>query len=285
MAAWAGGSSNAHQGNSRQGRQQNLQDFPPLQGDGSLSPTSSAKVNRGNPSGTNATSPQGHTKQRDDGSAPEVKQGWEEWEDQDWQTGAGGAAADNRAGNAGGAGAWAGADDDWDAEEGDGFGEDDDWFRPYQPQSLHQGSHYDQQGDTTGEGWVPDSTDPADTPLCPAWAAYASCPRGEECDLIHGDECEVGACCGSYKAGHRYRLQGRQDRSAVAVTSKAYVSELTNGRQCGPGHWLLGARQHAEGVCSSWQAHQHALAPLPCEIHLSLLVAGLQQAVVTPLQP
>jgi hypothetical protein len=50
-----------------------------------------------------------------------------------------------------------------------------------------------------------DLVDPADIPLCPEFERSGGCTAGDECPLVHGDQCEVGrrgcfggtvCCCG-----------------------------------------------------------------------------------------
>ena len=41
------------------------------------------------------------------------------------------------------------------------------------------------------EGWGGDMADPADIPLCSEFSRTGDCSKGDDCPLIHGDECEV----------------------------------------------------------------------------------------------
>lgn len=68
-------------------------------------------------------------------------------------------------------------------------------------------------------------TDPADLPLCSSFAASGSCPRGDDCHLIHGDLCSV---CGHHALHpynpeeaeqHRQECQRRHDRLAARLQS------------------------------------------------------------------
>jgi len=40
------------------------------------------------------------------------------------------------------------------------------------------------------EGWGGDMADPADIPLCSEFSRTGNCNKGDDCPLIHGDECE-----------------------------------------------------------------------------------------------
>jgi hypothetical protein len=45
------------------------------------------------------------------------------------------------------------------------------------------------------EGWGDEMADPADIPLCSDFSRTGNCMKGDDCPLIHGDECEVSMWC------------------------------------------------------------------------------------------
>lgn len=45
-------------------------------------------------------------------------------------------------------------------------------------------------------GAADEAEDPADVALCPEYERAGTCSRGEDCPLIHGDQCQVGGFWG-----------------------------------------------------------------------------------------
>lgn len=109
------------------------------------------------------------------------------------------------------------------------------WYNEEAYQEVSPASMYDPQGYEVGEEYAGDCeagssgaggmSDPADVPLCKQFAAYGSCALEDDCELIHGLECEI--CHKWYlhpyneeaSTAHRRRCETRKASLAARMRS------------------------------------------------------------------